>query len=219
MFVQIINSVIMAIAIEILAFLASENHWLYIPINKPTHHGIIIPTLQIIHPDLGIIVIPTITEGVSIGHVAHVVGNINAGVVGDRGYLAPRVVGISCNNRADLVGDFNDITLQVLVEIVRCIVIDDTAYAVLVVVEGNQSAIAPGFLQNLGAVELVGVQYAVNRLACADAVGVVLFLLYNKLQALSILGQKEPRRSPIRDRDGGEYKHCVFIYSSPNDVM
>ena len=105
--------------------------------------------------------------------MAHVVGNINAGVVGDRGYLAPRVVGISCHNRAHFVGDLNDITLQVLVEIIRCIVVDDTAYAVLVVVEGNQSAIAPGFLQDLGAVKLVGVQYTVNRLACADAVGVV----------------------------------------------
>lgn len=92
-------------------------------------------------------------------------------------------------HRADPVGNFNDVALQVLVEIVRYIVVDDTADRVLVVVQRNQSTVAPGFLQDLGTVELVGVQYAVNRLACADAVGIVLFLLYNKLQALSILGQ------------------------------
>ena len=42
------------------------------------------------------------------------------------------------------------------------------------VVKRNQSTVAPGFLQDLGAVELVGVQYAVNRLARADAVGFII---------------------------------------------
>ena len=121
--------------------------------------------------------------------MTHVVRNVNACAIGDRGYLAPSVVGIPCNNRADPVGDFNDITLEILVEIVRCIVVDNTTHGILVVVQRNQGTVTPGFLQDLGAVELIGVQYTVNRLACADAVGIVLFLLYNKLQALSILGQ------------------------------
>ena len=67
------------------------------------------------------------------------------------------------------------------------------------VVKRNQGAIAPGFLQDLGAVELVGVQYAVHFLARADAVGVVLFLLYNKLSVLSILDQY---RNPAGARYG-----------------
>ena len=87
--------------------------------------------------------------------MAHVVGNIHACTIGNRGHLTPCVVGISCNNSADPVSDFNDIALQVLVEIVRCIVVDDTADRVLVVVQRNQGTVAPGFLQDLGAVELV----------------------------------------------------------------
>lgn len=150
---------------------------------------IIIPTLEVIHPDLGIIVISAISEGVRVGDMAHVIRNVNACAIGDSGHLTPCVVGIPCNNRADLVCDLNDITLQVLVEIVSRTVVDDTADRILVVVQRNQGTVAPGFFQDLGAVELVGVQYTVNRLARADAVGIVLFLLYNKLQALSILGQ------------------------------
>ena len=69
------------------------------------------------------------------------------------------------------------------------------------VVKRNQSTVAPGFLQDLGAVELVGVQYAVHFLARADAVGVVLFLLYNKLSVLSILGQY--RTPPEPDTGSG----------------
>ncbi len=87
--------------------------------------------------------------------MAHVVGNIHTGAIGDSGYFTPCVVGISCNNRADPVSDFNDIALEILVEIVRYIVVDDTADRVLVVVQRNQGTVAPGFLQNLGAVELV----------------------------------------------------------------
>ena len=112
---------------------------------------------------LGIIVISAITEGVSIGDMAHIVGNIHAGAIGDSSYLTPSVVGISGNNRADLVGDFNDVALEILVEIVRYIVVDDTADRVLVVVQRNQGTVAPGFLQDLGAVELV-VSYIVFRL-------------------------------------------------------
>ena len=121
--------------------------------------------------------------------MAHVVGNINAGVVGDSSYLAPRVVGISCNNRADPVGDFNDVALEILVEIVCRTIVNDTANGLLIIVKRRHGAIAPGFLQDLSAVELVGVQYAVNFLTGTDAVGVVLFLLYIKLSVLSILDQ------------------------------
>ena len=110
---------------------------------------------------LGIIVISSIAEGVGIGHMAHVVRNVNACAIGDSGHLTPCVVGISCNNLADPVGNFNDVALEILVEIVCRTIVNDTANAVLIIVKRRHGAIAPGFLQELGAVELVGVQLPV----------------------------------------------------------
>ena len=116
---------------------------------------IIIPTLEVIHPDLGIIVISAISEGVRVGDMAHVIRNVNACAIGDSGHLTPCVVGISCNQYTVGILDSDDVTLQILMKIICCVVVDDTANAVLVVVQGDQGTISPGFLQNLGAVELV----------------------------------------------------------------
>ena len=58
-------------------------------------------------------------------------------------------------------------------EIICRVVVDDTADTVLVVVQRNQGTVTPGFLQNLGAVQEIGVLNAANRLARADAVGIV----------------------------------------------
>ena len=145
----------------------------YVFADKPTNTSIVISALQIIHPNLGIIIIPTVSEGIHIAEVCGIVGNVQAIFVFNGNNPAPGVVGISCNRQAVGIFDFDDVTLQVLVEIVCRVIVDDTANAVLVVVQRNQRAVTTGFLQDLGSVELVGVQYAVNRLACADAVGVV----------------------------------------------
>ena len=82
--------------------------------------------------------------------MAHVVGNVSACAIGDSGYLTSCVVGISCHNRAHLVGDLNNVALQFFVEIIRYIVVNDTADRVLIVVEGNQSAIAQVSFRILG---------------------------------------------------------------------
>ena len=53
------------------------------------------------------------------------------------------------------------------------VVVDDTANAVLVVVEGNEGVFAPSLAEDLGAVEGIGVKNAVYRLAGTNTVGVV----------------------------------------------
>lgn len=50
---------------------------------------------------------------------------------------------------------FRLLTLQILKEIVCVIVIDNTANAVLIVVERNECVISPGFLENLSTVNTV----------------------------------------------------------------
>ena len=47
---------------------------------------------------------------------------------------------------------------------------ENTANTVLIIVEGNEGIISPSFAKNLSAVESVGVSYAVDSLACSDAV-------------------------------------------------
>ena len=109
-----------------------------------------------------VIIISAIAEGVRVGDMSSVVRNIKAVFIRNSDHLAPRIVGISRNARPVGVLDSDDVTLQVLMEIICCVVIDDTADRVLVVVQRNQGTVAPGFLQDLGAVELVGVQYAAS---------------------------------------------------------
>jgi len=158
-----------------------------IPVNKPTQARIIISTLEVIHPNLGIIIIPTVSEGIHIAEVCGIVGNVQAIFVFNGNNPAPGVVGISCNQDTVGILDSDDVTLQVLMEIICRVVVDDTANRVLVVIQRNQGTVAPGFLQDLGTVELVGVQYTVNRLACSDAVSIIgVFDVVERLKLASL---------------------------------
>lgn len=111
----------------------------------------------------------------------------------DSDHSAPGIVGISCNQDTVGILDSDDVTLQILMEIICCVVVDDAADRVLVVVERNQGTVTPGFLQDLGTVELVGVQYAVNFLACTDAVELFLYTIdCNLCQYLTQITPPEP---------------------------
>ena len=72
-----------------------------------------------------------------------------------------------------LVGDGNDIALEVFQEVVGGIVVEDTADTVFVIVQGNQGVVAPGFAEDLYTIQRIGVLYPVNGLTGTDAIGVV----------------------------------------------
>ena len=96
-------------------------------INKSPHHRIIVPTLEIVQVRVCIVVIPTISERVD-------VSNIYATNIGHNGTHTPCIVGISCNYCTGCIGNRNNITLQVLIEIIcRAIVFDSANCAVKVV--------------------------------------------------------------------------------------
>ena len=86
---------------------------------------------------------------------------------------APGIVGIGCDLLCILVYDGNNVALQILHEVVRNIVVKDTADRILVVIQRSQDIAIPLFPQDLGAVKGIGVLDTVNRLAGADAVGIV----------------------------------------------
>ena len=146
-----------------------------IGINKPTHIRIIIPTLEVVHADCGIVVVATVAEGVEGGDAA-------IGVILGDGASTPCVVGILGNGLSVLVGDSNDIALQVFQEVIEIAFIQETADTILIVVQRDQQLgmlgivlthLRPGFHQDLGAVQRVGMLHAVDGLTGTDAVGVV----------------------------------------------
>ena len=85
----------------------------------------------------------------------------------------PSVVRVSCNSLGCLVYNSNDISLQILDEVVGNIVVKNTANAVLVVVQRNEGVFAPSFFEDLGAVQRVGMRYTTHRLAGTNTVGVI----------------------------------------------
>jgi len=80
-----------------------------------------------------------------------------------------------------LIGNANDIALQVLLEIIGYTVVDDAADGILIVIQRNQNIpislclliIVPALTQDLGAIQDVIVLNSGNRLAGTDAVGIV----------------------------------------------
>ena len=111
----------------------------------------------------------------------------NTGVIGYYCTNAPGVVGVACYNFALVVGNGNNIPLQVLKEIVCVVVVDNTADGILVVVERNKGIVTPGFLEYLSSVKSVLVLNAVYSLACSYAVGILGICITVKLLELASL--------------------------------
>ena len=92
-------------------------------------------------------------------------------------HAAPGILGISCCHLGIGIHKGDHIPLQILLEVVGGILVDDTAHAVLVVVQRDQLVrmivFLPGLQQDAGSFQLIGVGHAVYRLAGPDAVGIV----------------------------------------------
>ena len=155
----------------------------FIPINKPTRLGVIIPALQIILCNFCVIIVATVSVWIDICNTNRILRN---------GTYAPRVVGLLSYSLRILINDGNYVALQILEEIVGRGIVDDTANAVLVVVEGNEGVIlffVPFLAENLGTVEGVSMENSIHRLARANTVrilGVGIAVEGLKLSALII---------------------------------
>ena len=144
-------------------------------IEEPPRRGIVISALQIIEPRLGVVIIPSVAEGIIIR--ARMVAFV---VVGFR-TVAPGVVGVRDELTARRVIDADDVALQVLLEpigpkrawTVLRRAVEHSDRAPLGVVEEEEQMIAPALADDLRAVQGVGVCRSVYDLPCADAVGVV----------------------------------------------
>ena len=107
------------------------------------------------------------------------VGQLCAG--DNTGIGALGIVAICAYNSTVLVGDCNDVSLQVLLEVVGLTVVDNTADRILVIIQRNQNIlislrnliIVPALTQDLGAIQDVIMLDTCDRLADSDAVGSV----------------------------------------------
>ena len=135
--------------------------------NKPPELRVIIPAVEIVQPGFCVVIVASVAEGILVAHGV-------AGGVGD-GAVAPGVVAVLSH---DLPrggpDDGDDIPLQV-VEVVEQHSPVGKAHALAGAVVEEPHDRIPGLLrQNLAAVEEEFRCGAVDRLAGADAVGVVL---------------------------------------------
>ena len=85
----------------------------------------------------------------------------------------PCVIGVSRNNRAVGICDCNHIALQVLDEVVGNRVVENSANAILVIIERNKRIFSPSLTENLGAVKRVGMKNTIYFFARFDAVDIV----------------------------------------------
>ena len=82
-------------------------------IDKPTCHGIVIPTLQIVEARLSIVVVATVAEGVILGDLV-VRGITIAALHRTADQIAPGVVVVLHDPVAEVIEDADNISLQVL---------------------------------------------------------------------------------------------------------
>ena len=136
--------------------------------------------MQIIRPNFGIIVIATISERVNVGNACA------AGVGGD-GALAPRIVNVLGYNRAGIVGNCNNVALQVFIEIICSTVILDSANRAVKIVERNERVAIPRFLDNVRAVKRIFMLNAIYSFGNTNTFIVVLVRIAAKCFELSAL--------------------------------
>ena len=100
-------------------------------------------------------------------------GNATLGGILHNGAFAPGIVGVLGDGLAVLVGDGDDVALQVFEEVEAHAAVVQAADGVLVIIQGDDLGIVPRFPQDLGAVQGVGMLHAVDGFRSPDAVGVI----------------------------------------------
>ena len=108
--------VIITIRIHIVAQQSCSGSDIPIRIEKPPPLGVIVPTLQIVQPGLGVIVIPPIPERIERADNP-LLNRCRARLGGNRA-VAPCVIGIRAYLGSALRVDGDDVPLQVLFEVV-----------------------------------------------------------------------------------------------------
>ena len=165
-------------------------------------------TLQIIKFRFDIIVIATVTIRVD---------RCNTTTIAGDSAFTPCVVRVFSNHGSCRICDCDNVALQVLDEVVGHVVVENTANAVLVVVEGKKSISIPSFAEDLSAVKRVSVKNTVDLLAGSDATTIILLFARNVNRADDItvaMVDMEKFRTLYEVRRGEIILHTYFSISS-----
>ena len=165
--------------------------------------------MEVVHFDFFVEIIASVAEGVNGSNAA-------SRVVLHNGRYAPGIVGVSADDFTALIGDGDNIALQVLLEVVRFTVVDNTADGILIVIQRNQNIlislrnliIVPALTQDLGAIQNVIMLDAAHSLAGTNTVGVVgIGVAVKPLQLAALLpGQ-------LMAQTGGRITLLVTVYT------
>ena len=93
-----------------------------VPVHKPTCLGVVVAGLEIIQPQIGIVIVPSVPYRVDVADEA---GRslCNSRRVGHRQYLSPRVVGVPRHRVGVAVDDGDHVSLQIVpVVVLRSVV-------------------------------------------------------------------------------------------------
>ncbi len=85
----------------------------------------------------------------------------------------PNIVGVSGNRSSRIVCNCNDVTLQVLDEIVCNIIVTDSANGAVQIIQRNQGIASPRFLDDIRSVKSIRMENAVHRFGGTNAVLVI----------------------------------------------
>ena len=83
------------------------------------------------------------------------------------------VIRVFRNNLCILIRNGNDVTLQVLEEVIRFAIILDTAYSIFIVIHRDNGVAAPRFFEDFGTVQNKGMLDSIYSLTRSDPVGIV----------------------------------------------
>jgi len=93
--------------------------------------------------------------------------------IAGNGTCAPSVIRVFGYYCAGCISNGDNVTLKIFDEVVGRIVVNDTTYAFLIVIERNQRVTSPRFTENFCTIERIGMLYTVNSLARSDTVCIV----------------------------------------------
>lgn len=118
-------------------------------------------------------------------------GNICTVSIGYGKHLTPSIIGISCNGYACIIGDCNDVALQILIEIICSVVVFQTANSavqivqVLVDILREICRVGYDFLNNVGTVKDVFVNLGAYGFLNTNTIVVILVRVVAKGLKLS----------------------------------
>ena len=105
-----------------------------IRINKPTRYRIIVPALEVIQPNIAVVIISPISKRIDFG-------NSRIVAVGLYGVVAPGIVDVACYLAAVFVIDAYDVAHEVLLIVVAVAVVAEAYYAAVAIVVADDTAV------------------------------------------------------------------------------